>query len=89
MGRRFDVVDTAAGITLVDDYGHHPAEVRAVLETARAHASRARDQSDPGAWAAIAEAWGQRQGEPWLSRSREIAARYRSYPEPTAQSGRR
>jgi UDP-N-acetylmuramate--alanine ligase len=35
VGRRFDVVRTRAGITLVDDYGHHPTEVRAVLETAR------------------------------------------------------
>jgi len=35
VGRRFDVARTAAGITLVDDYGHHPTEVRAVLDTVR------------------------------------------------------
>lgn len=35
VGRRFDVVRTRGGVTLVDDYGHHPTEVRAVLETAR------------------------------------------------------
>ncbi len=35
VGRRFDVTQTAAGVTLIDDYGHHPAEVRAVLDTVR------------------------------------------------------
>jgi UDP-N-acetylmuramate--alanine ligase len=33
--RRFTVRGEAAGITVVDDYGHHPAEVRAVLRGAR------------------------------------------------------
>jgi UDP-N-acetylmuramate--alanine ligase len=35
VARRFSVVGTVAGITLVDDYGHHPAEVRATLDAAR------------------------------------------------------
>jgi UDP-N-acetylmuramate--alanine ligase len=35
VGRRFDVKSTAGGITLIDDYGHHPAEIRATLEAAR------------------------------------------------------
>lgn len=39
VGRRFDVSEDvvigAAQVTLVDDYGHHPTEVRAVIETAR------------------------------------------------------
>jgi UDP-N-acetylmuramate--alanine ligase len=35
VGRRFETVETRKGITLVDDYGHHPTEVRVVLETAR------------------------------------------------------
>jgi UDP-N-acetylmuramate--alanine ligase len=39
VGRRFQVSDaiTINGreVTLVDDYGHHPTEVRAVIETAR------------------------------------------------------
>lgn len=35
VGRRFTVVGEAAGVTLIDDYGHHPAEIRATLETAR------------------------------------------------------
>lgn len=35
VARRFSVVDVAEGITLVDDYGHHPAEIRATLSAAR------------------------------------------------------
>jgi UDP-N-acetylmuramate--alanine ligase len=33
--RRFTVRGTAAGVTVIDDYGHHPAEVRATLAGAR------------------------------------------------------
>ena len=33
--RRFQVLGTANGVTVVDDYGHHPTEVRATLEAAR------------------------------------------------------
>ncbi|MGA9524521.1 MAG: UDP-N-acetylmuramate--L-alanine ligase [Myxococcaceae bacterium] len=33
--RRFTVKGEASGITVVDDYGHHPAEVRATLAGAR------------------------------------------------------
>jgi UDP-N-acetylmuramate--alanine ligase len=33
--RRFSVRGEVRGITVVDDYGHHPAEVRATLEAAR------------------------------------------------------
>ena len=35
VGRRFEIKGTFAGITLIDDYGHHPAEIRATLEAAR------------------------------------------------------
>jgi UDP-N-acetylmuramate--alanine ligase len=35
VGRRFTMVGDIAGVKLVDDYGHHPAEVRATLEAAR------------------------------------------------------
>ena len=35
-GRRFDVLGTARGITVVDDYAHHPTEVSATLQAARA-----------------------------------------------------
>src|ERR1700723_1061116 len=35
VGRRFEVKGVHNGITLIDDYGHHPAEIRATLEAAR------------------------------------------------------
>jgi UDP-N-acetylmuramate--alanine ligase len=35
VARRFTVVDEVDGIALVDDYGHHPAEVEATLNAAR------------------------------------------------------
>ncbi|KAF0111096.1 MAG: UDP-N-acetylmuramate--alanine ligase [Chloroflexi bacterium] len=34
-GRRFDVVGEVDGITIVDDYAHHPSKVRATLAAAR------------------------------------------------------
>ena len=34
-GRRFEIVGTANGATVVDDYAHHPTEVRATIEAAR------------------------------------------------------
>jgi UDP-N-acetylmuramate--alanine ligase len=34
--RRFEVKLEAGGVTVVDDYGHHPAEIRATLSAARA-----------------------------------------------------
>ncbi|MBI5515486.1 MAG: UDP-N-acetylmuramate--L-alanine ligase [Deltaproteobacteria bacterium] len=33
--RRFTIVGEAQGITLVDDYGHHPAEIEATLSAAK------------------------------------------------------
>ncbi len=38
--RRFQTRGTAAGVTVVDDYGHHPTEIRATLEAARLGGSR-------------------------------------------------
>src|SRR3989442_9554342 len=35
VGRRFDIKGVVNDITVVDDYGHHPAESRATLEAAR------------------------------------------------------
>jgi UDP-N-acetylmuramate--alanine ligase len=35
VGRRFEVKGTINDITVIDDYGHHPAEIRATLEAAR------------------------------------------------------
>jgi UDP-N-acetylmuramate--alanine ligase len=34
VGRRFEIKGMYAGVTLIDDYGHHPAEIRATLEAA-------------------------------------------------------
>lgn len=34
--RRFEVIGEAGGITVVDDYAHHPGEIRATLQAARA-----------------------------------------------------
>ncbi|HTV55747.1 MAG TPA: UDP-N-acetylmuramate--L-alanine ligase, partial [Terriglobia bacterium] len=38
--RRFQVKVEADGITVVDDYGHHPAEIRATLDAARTRGAR-------------------------------------------------
>jgi len=35
VGRRFEIRGKYSGVTLIDDYGHHPAEIRATLEAAR------------------------------------------------------
>ncbi len=34
VGRRFEIRGAFSGITVIDDYGHHPAEIRATLEAA-------------------------------------------------------
>ncbi len=34
-GRRFQIKGAAAGITVIDDYAHHPTEIRATLQAAR------------------------------------------------------
>ncbi len=36
VGRRFDLRGEAAGVTVIDDYGHHPTEIRTTLAGARA-----------------------------------------------------
>ena len=38
VGRRFQVLGTAGGVTVVDDFGHNPAKVTASLRTARRRA---------------------------------------------------
>ncbi|MFP4168897.1 MAG: UDP-N-acetylmuramate--L-alanine ligase [Desulfonatronovibrionaceae bacterium] len=35
VGRRFEVKGEKNGVLVIDDYGHHPTEIRATLETAR------------------------------------------------------
>lgn len=34
-GRRFEVLGEANGITIIDDYGHHPTEIHATLQAAK------------------------------------------------------
>ena len=34
-GRRFEILGEFAGVTVVDDYAHHPTEIRATLSTAK------------------------------------------------------
>jgi UDP-N-acetylmuramate--alanine ligase len=34
-GRRFDILGVSHQVTLIDDYGHHPTEIRATLQAAR------------------------------------------------------
>lgn len=41
-GRRFEVKGEAAGIIVIDDYAHHPTEIRATLAAARARYSSRR-----------------------------------------------
>jgi len=38
--RRFQRLGQAAGVLVIDDYGHHPTEIRAVLDAARAALGR-------------------------------------------------
>ncbi len=40
--RRFEIKGSARGVTVVDDYGHHPTELRATIETARNFAGAGR-----------------------------------------------
>ena len=35
VGRRFDIKGEADGITVIDDYGHHPVEIKAALSAGR------------------------------------------------------
>ncbi len=37
MKRRMEIVGTAAGVAVVDDFAHHPTAVRATIEAAREH----------------------------------------------------
>lgn len=40
VGRRFEVKGTEKGITVVDDYGHHPTEIAATIRAARRNLKR-------------------------------------------------
>ena len=35
VGRRFDIKGEAGGVTVIDDYGHHPVEIKAALDAGR------------------------------------------------------
>jgi UDP-N-acetylmuramate--alanine ligase len=35
VGRRFELAGEAAGVTVIDDYAHHPTEIAATLQAAR------------------------------------------------------
>ena len=35
-GRRFDILGAFQGVTLIDDYGHHPTEIHSTVQAARA-----------------------------------------------------
>jgi UDP-N-acetylmuramate--alanine ligase len=36
VGRRFELLGVAAGVAVIDDYAHHPTEIRSTLESVRA-----------------------------------------------------
>ena len=40
VGRRFETRGEAGGVLVVDDYGHHPSEIAAVLRAAKEHGRR-------------------------------------------------
>ena len=42
VGRRFDIKGQAGGITIIDDYGHHPVEIKAALNAGRMKADGAK-----------------------------------------------
>jgi UDP-N-acetylmuramate--alanine ligase len=42
VARRFEIKGEEGGVLVVDDYGHHPSEIRAVLRAAREHSRRRR-----------------------------------------------
>jgi len=35
VGRRFDIKGQSGGVTIIDDYGHHPVEIQAALSAGR------------------------------------------------------
>ena len=35
VGRRFEIIGEAGGVLVIDDYAHHPTEIRATINTAR------------------------------------------------------
>jgi UDP-N-acetylmuramate--alanine ligase len=46
--RRFELKGTVSGINVIDDYGHHPAEINATLKAAKEAMARGRKNGDAG-----------------------------------------
>jgi UDP-N-acetylmuramate--alanine ligase len=57
VGRRWQPWGTIAGAEVVDDYAHHPTEVRATLTAARATGRRVRAVLQPHRWVRTARLW--------------------------------
>jgi UDP-N-acetylmuramate--alanine ligase len=57
--RRFETRGVAAGVRVVDDYGHHPAEIRATLASAREiHSGRIVVAFQPHRYTRTRDLWG-------------------------------
>ena len=57
VGRRWQVWGHVGGAEVVDDYAHHPTEVRATLTAARAGGRRVRAVLQPHRWVRTARLW--------------------------------
>lgn len=57
VGRRWQVWGRTSGAEIVDDYAHHPTEVRATLTAARASGRRVRAVLQPHRWVRTARLW--------------------------------
>ncbi|MDZ7802133.1 MAG: UDP-N-acetylmuramate--L-alanine ligase [Trueperaceae bacterium] len=57
VGRRWQRWGEVGGALIIDDYAHHPTEVRATLEAARATGRRVRAVLQPHRWVRTARHW--------------------------------
>lgn len=57
VGRRWQVWGELDGALIIDDYAHHPTEVRAMLEIAKATGRRVRAVLQPHRWVRTARHW--------------------------------
>ncbi len=48
VGRRFEIRGTQAGVTVIDDYGHHPTEIRATLKATTEWRDHGSEQEQQG-----------------------------------------
>ncbi len=49
--RRFEIIGEAGGVTVIDDYGHHPTEIAATLAGARARYGACAEKRTRSLWA--------------------------------------